>query len=768
MKINFGLQYKLLYVCAEIVFMRYFIILLLQFIFITVLKGQTVLSGQVKDNKGKPIPGASITIKDSYDGATTDSTGAFKFTTTEKGQKLLVITAIGYKGYEQDINLDAAVQPFSFSMKEEFDEMKAVVISAGTFEASDRKRAAAILTSLDVVTTASANGDITGALRTLPGAQQVGETEGLFVRGGTAAETKTFIDGTLVNKFFFQAGPNIAGYGRFNPFLFKGTVFSTGGYSALYGQALSSVVILESIDLPEQTSATFGITVLSGDVGYQKLNKKKTASWGINYNYTNLGLAFGLIKQKQDYFHVPAFHNAEGNFRIKTSKSGMLKYYGVFSTSKLGFTTPSIDTIGYLDKFALKNRYIYHNLSWKDRLGSMWKVAAGVSYTNNKDDIRGSLQDASKKDVVLNDLEFKNFKLDVRGNYLNAKLVFDRRLRGLSALRFGTEYNFSNDPSTYTDNNNNQYSNTIKQHTTAFFAESDIYVTNSVAAKVGGRLEHSSYLEKVNIAPRISLAYKLSKESQASLAYGIFYQNPETRYLPTVSALDFQKATHYIAQYQKTSALRVFRTEVFYKKYNQLIKTGSSFAGETAINNNGFGDAKGFEFFWRDKKTVKDFDYWVSYSFLDTKRDFLNFPFATRPNFAAKHTASLVMKKFVLPWKTGFNASYNYASSRPYYNIINDGGSFKFSDMGDVPDYHNVSFSVNWIPSIGKKDAKSFAVYVLSVNNILNINQTYGYQYSYNGFRKEAIVPPSRMFVFIGAFISFGIDRTDDAINNNL
>jgi hypothetical protein len=59
-------------------------------------------------------------------------------------------------------------------------------------------------------------------------------------------------------------------------------------------------------------------------------------------------------------------------------------------------------------------------------------------------------------------------------------------------------------------------------------------------------------------------------------------------------------------------------------------------------------------------------------------------------------------------------------------------------------------------------------VYVLSINNIFNIKQTYGYQYSYNGYRKEAIVPPSRMFVFIGAFFSFGVDRTQDAINNNL
>ena len=749
--------------------MREFFFLLMLFIQFTILKAQTVVSGTVKDNKRKPLIGASITLKDTYDGATTDSLGDFRFTTTETGTQILVVTATGYQPAEQGIVLSGELKPMAFELKEAFNEMKAVVITAGTFEASDRKRAAAVLTSLDVVTTASANGDVTGALKTLPGAQQVGESEGLFVRGGTAAETRFFIDGTLVNRFFFQSGPNIAGYGRFNPFLFKGTVFSTGGYSALYGQALSSAVILESIDLPEQTSATAGINVLSGGAGYQHLNKKKTASWGINYNYTNLGLAFGLIKQKQDYFKVPVIHNAEANFRIKTSASGMLKYYGVFSTNQLGFTVPTIDTLGYYDKFVLKNTYLYHNLSYKDRLGSQWKLAAGVSYTNNKDDISGSLQDEGKKDVVLNGLEFKNFGLDIRGRYLNAKLVLDRRLRGLSAIRFGTEYNYSSDPSTYIDYNNNRYGGTLKQHITALFAETDIYVTNALAAKVGGRAEYSSYLDRTNLAPRASLAYKTGKESQASVAYGIFYQNPETRYLPAISPLNFSKATHYIANYQKTTSLQVFRAEVFYKKYDALLKT-LPVAGRDGIaaNNSGFGEARGFEIFWRDKRTIKNFDYWISYSFLDTERDFLNFPSAIRPNFAAKHTASLVAKKFVLPWKMQFNASYNFASSRPYYNIVASNGNYKFTDRGEVPDLHNVSISLNFIPSIGKENAKSFAVYVLSVNNVLNLKQTYGYQFSYNGLRKEEIVPPSRMFVFIGAFFSFGIDRTQDAINNNL
>lgn len=730
--------------------------------------GQTTVKGVVKDNKGKVMPGISITLKDTYDGATTDSAGRYSFKTTEKGEQLIVASSIGYKSFEQKIMLDGTTQTIDISLKEEITELRAVVLTAGTFEASDRKRAAVVLDPIDIVTTASANGDITGALKTLPGAQQVGESEGLFVRGGTAAETKTFIDGTLVNNFFFSSVPNIAQFGRFSPFIFKGTVFSTGGYSALYGQALSSALILESIDLPDQSSANIGLTVLSGSAGYQHLAKNKKHSWGGSYSYTNLGLAFAVIKQRQDYQKVPAYHNADANFRIKTSKTGILKYYGYFSNNRLAFTTNSIDSLGYKDRFALGNTNIYHNLAWRENLGSRWKINMGVSYTNNKDEISSSMQDNNKNEVLLGGLEFKKFNVDAKGNYFNAKFVLEKRLKGLSALRFGSEYNYSNDKTIYTDFNGNTYPGSVKEHINSVFAEADIYITNDVAAKAGTRFEHSALLDKTNIAPRLSIAYKLGKGSQASLAYGIFYQNPERRYLPSTSSLTFMKATHYIAQFQKVANQQSFRTEIFYKKYDNLLKTAQTTGQETAINNNGFGDAKGIEFFWRDKKTIKNFDYWISYSYLDTKRDFLNFPFAITPNFAAKHTASLVTKKFVQKWKMNLNAAYNFASGRPYYNIGFDGSSYKFNDRGTIPDYHNVSFSINYLPFIGKKNPKAFAVYVLQVSNIFNIRQTFGYQYSYNGYRKEAIVPTSRMFVFLGAFISFGVDRSDEVINNGL
>lgn len=747
---------------------KLFFTFLLFLLLVNQVNAQVIISGKVIDNKSQPLSGVSIYLKDTYDGATSDSLGRYSFKTFEKAEQILVASAIGFKPFEQLLMIGSEKIDLNITIKEEVTELKAVVLSAGSFEASDRKRSAAVLSPIDIVTTASANGDITGALKTLPGAQQVGESEGLFVRGGTAAETKVFIDGTLVNNFFFTSVPNIAQFSRFSPFLFKGTVFSTGGYSALYGQALSSALILESIDLPEKSSANISATILGPGFGFQQLSKNKKSSWGLEYSYTNLAPAFKLIKQRQEYFKAPTIHNGSANYRIKTSARGMLKYYGYFSANKLGFRVSSIDAIGYKDFFKLNNINSYHNLSWKEYLGNGWKFNSGISYANNEDAINGNLQDQNNQDVTLSGLEFKKFGLEQNGDYFNAKTVFEKNLKGLSALRFGGEYNGSNDKANFMIYNGQVFPNRIKENIKSLFAESDIYLTNAIAAKIGTRFEHSSILNKVNFAPRISLAYKLNNNSQASLAYGIFYQNPERRYLPSVNNLQFAKATHYIAQYQKVVNQRTLRAELFLKQYDNLLKTSFINNRESAVNNNGFGDAKGFELFWRDKKTFKNFDYWVSYSYLDTKRDFLNFPSATQPNFAAKHTASLVMKNFVLPWKTGFNLAYNYASGRPYYNIKNNGSGTVFNDKGVIPDYHNVSFSLNYIPAIGKTNAKTFSVFVLQVSNILNLQQTFGYQYSYDGVRKEAIVPPSRMFVFIGAFINIGVDRTQDAINNNL
>ena len=733
-------------------------------------KAQTRISGKITDNKNKPLLGISISLKNTYDGTTSDSLGNYSFTTDEKGEQTLLASSSGYKSVEQKINLSGTSLTINISLKEELTELKAVVISAGAFEASDQKRTT-VLNPIDIVTTASANADITAAIKTLPGAQQVGETEGLFVRGGTAAETKTFIDGTLVNNFYYSSEPGLAARGRFNPFIFKGTIFSAGGYSALYGQALSAALILESIDLPEKSSADLSISYLALGAGIQQLAKNKKSSWGISYDYTDLNLAFKLIKQKPDYFKIPVLHNLNANFRIKTSKTGMLKYYGTFSSTNVGFRYADIDSATMKDAFTLKNLNIYQNLSWKEKIGIGWKMTAGFSYSTNKDNINNELENESNQKQIITTpvlFSYKNFEVVTHGNYVNGKLVIEKKLKGISTFRFGSEYNYSNDKTDFTVNNGTKSLSIIKENLLSGFAEADIYLTNDIAAKIGTRAERSSLLNKWNIVPRISLAYKFADNSQASLAYGIFYQDPEKKYLPSLNQLNFTKATHYIAQYQKLNNNRTFRTEIFYKKYESLLKTSNAFSAQTAINNNGYGDAKGFEFFWRDKKTIKNVDYWISYSYLDAKRDFLNYPAEIEPSFAAKHTASLVAKKFVTSLKTQFNSSYTFATGRPYYDIRYDyvNNKYKIFDAGKTKDYNSLSVSVNYLPDIGKANSKRFSVIVFSVTNVLGANNVYNYNYSYNGLNKQPITPPSKRFYYLGWFISFGINRTENTINN--
>lgn len=96
-------------------------------------------------------------------------------------------------------------------------------------------------------------------------------------------------------------------------------------------------------------------------------------------------------------------------------------------------------------------------------------------------------------------------------------------------------------------------------------------------------------------------------------------------------------------------------------------------------------------------------DYWISYTYLDTKRDFLGYPFAIEPSFVSKHRASLVIKKFVTP-KMQFSMSYTFASGRPYDGLVydNNNNNYKMLENGRTKDYNNLIFSVNYLPSIGK------------------------------------------------------------------
>lgn len=707
--------------------------------FTTVVFGQTKVSGKVADEKGEPVIGANLVIKDSYDGASTDTNGLFSFTTTATGKQTLIISSIGYKISSQEIDLNGNDVEVQIKLKEEFNELEAVMISAGSFTAGEEKRRT-ILKAVDIATTAGATADIAGALNTLPGTTKVGETGRLFVRGGDDSEARTFIDGMVALNSYEVSAPNTPTRNRFAPFMFKGTSFSTGGYSAEYGQALSSALILNSKDKAEMNQTDIGILSVGGEVAHTQVFDKSSISGKIGYN--NLSPYYKLINQRVDWKHPYKSLEGSGAFRQQIgSHGGYLKLYGNYSKATLVMYEHDIAEPHNKQLLEVRNQYAYGNAAYQQPLNDKWSVRGGLAYSYSDNAVKID-------DNPMSEIE--------KGAH--AKAVLENSVTDKVEVKFGTEILSRNyTASRYDQDSDQMQMQGFDELISGTFAETEIYLSNNIVTRVGARVEYNSLTDKASVDPRVSIAYKPFEKGQFSFAYGKFRQTAKNQYVRANTQLGNEKAEHFILNYQVITDNRTFRVETYYKKYADLVKFGN--VEQTIINNTGNGFARGAEVFWRDSKTVKNVDYWVSYSFLDTKRNYLNYPYEAMPTYASKHNFSFVYKHFINKLKSQVGVTYSYGSARPYNNL----NSQKFN-AGRTPAYHDLSANVAYLP-------KNWVIIYVSCTNLLGRDNIFGYQYSEtpdaNGvYASEAIKQPARHFLLVGIFITLSKNKSVNQLPN--
>ncbi|WJJ97815.1 TonB-dependent receptor [Algibacter luteus] len=701
------------------------------------ISAQTTINGTVLNSKNEPIEGANIYLQGTYDGSTSGAGGTFSFKTSETGTQNLVVSFLSYETYTMmgDISF---MQDLTIKLLDDVNTLDAVVLSAGTFAAGDNSKVN-VLKPLDVVTTASALGDFVGALQTLPGTTTVAEDGRLFVRGGDANETQIFIDGIRVFTPYSPTTNNAPTRGRYSPFLFDGITFSTGGYSAEYGQALSSVLLLNTVDEPDQEKTDIGIMSVGATLGNTQKWEKSSVS--VNASYINLAPYNAIFKNRNDWIKPFETVSGEAVFRRKTN-AGLFKLYSAFDATGFELTQEDInEPEGAYIK--LRNNNVYVNGSYDGVLSPTWSIFGGMSFTHAKNNL-------NVIESQINDTE----------NSLHAKLKFKNRISNRLKLYFGTEYFATNFDERYQDEtieaNNYGYNNNIA----ATYAEADIFLSKKLAFKTGLRGEYSTIFKDFKIAPRLSLAYKTSGKSQLSLAYGEFYQNPSSEVLKFNQDLNSEQTSHYIFNYQYNADRKLFRAEAYYKTYSNLVKYDSDFANfDSNYSNSGSGFARGVDFFWRDSKSLKNFDYWLSYSFLDTKRDYKNYLTKAQPDFANTHNLSIVGKYWVDKWRSQLGFSFAHASGRTYTNPNNPG-------FLNVKTKAFNSLSVNWAYLISPQK-----ILYASVNNVLGFKNVNGYQYAntpdVNGnYNRRALQPATDQFFFVGFFWTISEDKKSNQLDN--
>ena len=680
--------------------MKTIILFFILLLFVFKASSQVEISGTVTDKSGNQLSGANVFIQDSYDGDTTDSIGHFSFKTSRKGIQNLSASFIGYKPFFKKVDLDATkIVSVNIQLQESEDQIDEVVINAGAFEASDEKKAV-MLRVFDIATTPSAQGDIFGAFGTLPGVQKVGEDGRVFVRGGEGYETKTFMDGMLVSSPYMSKMPDMPTRGRFSPLLFSGTLFSTGAYSAEFGQALSSIVDMKTNSV--ETEDKSSISVMTVGVMGSTTKCWKNSSISVNGDFVTSGLSNLINKQQVDWTKNPSGIDGTLMYRLKTGKTGLYKIFGTFNNSGSGMVYHNAQS-GVFQDILLNSSNAYLNSSWNSMLGEKWMVKSGIAF--NYDHQKMDLD----KDRVTTNL-----------NMFQTKIGFSRFLNSQTELKFGADWvNYRYEQKIRMDGN---YRLPFTNNEVSAFVELEYKLTKKLATRVGTRVENSSLLNGSTLAPRFSGAYKTGKHSQVSLACGQFYQNPEDDYLKFAPQLKPEKASHAVVTWQYQTELKTFRLEGYLKKYDNLVKyTVPMATNPLDYSNSGSGHAEGIDVFWRDKETFKLTDYWISYSWINARRDYKDYQVMAIPSYVSEHNLSVVYKRFLEPIRTYASVTYSYASSRPYHDPNLSGFMNSKTKL-----YNDISLSLTYLMELFGKQS----VLHLMINNLTGFDNVFGYNFA--------------------------------------
>ncbi|MEM9000538.1 MAG: TonB-dependent receptor [Bacteroidota bacterium] len=690
--------------------------LLLLLVLPTILFSQVTISGVIKHDN-KPLELANIYIEETLEGTSSDKNGKFTFATKLKGNTTLVISSLGFEMFEKTIEIGNEDLEYVIVLKEEDNKLDEVVVYAGTFEASEKK-ASTILRPLDIVKNPAASADVFAALQTLPGVSVIGDQTGVFVRGGEASETKTFIDGALVTNPFFSSVSEIPARGRFDPFLFQGTIFSTGGYSVEYGQALSSVILLDTKDLPSNDRLTFDLNSagLGGSLT-RKLSEKTSLSCSLNY--TNLTPLYKIVPQNREWLKPP--ENFEGIIflKYKNANEAVFKSYMQYQNGRIGLNQWSPSNTASDLEIQNTNQNFFFNNSFEGYLGSNWKtlMVAAFSYDEDK---TGLGNDEAKSEELL----------------LQTRLTMKKNISSGFRLKTGSETIVSDGTYTFS-----QLSSNIRNILSVLYLESDMRLGKTISGRMGVRGEYSSLLDSWNLVPRISLSKVISKSSTLSLAYGNFKQIPETEILrEQTENIDFEGSQHLILNYQLKRNGQTLRIEGYIKEYSSLIRELQN----NTYGNSGFGFARGIDIFWKDEKTVPNLSYWMSYSFLDSKRLYRDFPIKATPTFVASHNLNAIFN-YDLGEKMTIGTSYTYSSGRPYLNPNNP------SFLGDrAPDFHNMNFNGSLLSNV----FGDLTIFYASLRNPFNFKHVFNYRYSDDGASRIAVDAASDWSFFVGMVIN--------------
>lgn len=182
------------------------ILFLVQLSFFGFAQNKASLTGLVLNNLNTPIPSVSISLKGLKYAGKTDSRGRYKLTNIPSGRQTFVVSAMGYKS--QEVQLDISEDKFiTYTFVLEIDERQLEEVEIlGRSEVDEINRQAYNVTAIDAKKLANTTMDIGQALNRVSGVRiresgGLGSNINISLNGFSGNQVKLFIDGLPMSNF---------------------------------------------------------------------------------------------------------------------------------------------------------------------------------------------------------------------------------------------------------------------------------------------------------------------------------------------------------------------------------------------------------------------------------------------------------------------------------------------------------------------------------------------------------------------------------------
>ncbi len=547
------------------------LLLILLFLAAPALSAANVrISGVITDQDNEPLEFVTVRIDGTAIGTTSGLDGTFTLTTAEADTIRVLFTCIGFEEVKRrlieprgDVRVNVKMTPANYVL--------------GAVEVTDFQRQLGTVQRLDAsdvrLSPDVSGGSVESLLTTMAGVNSNNEMSSQYsVRGGSYDENSVYINGIEVYRPQLVSSGQQEGLSIVNPDMVGAIGFSTGGFSAEYGDKMSSVLDIAYRE-PEAFEGTASASLMGGSLAIGTSSGRFNQLHGIRYKQNSSLL--GSLDDKGDYH--PRFFDYQTSMNLKITDRWKVSLLGNIAlnnykfiphnrTTKFGTSTDAKEFTVYFDgqekdrfetyfgavsiNYAhnksndftllasgyLTNEYVSYDIS-----GEYWLDQAGTGPSTDQDAIGGELGVGRYHEHARNRLKASVLALGLRGNTGIARhnisygLTFQHenihdRAREWE-LRDSAGYSLPFDPDNVKVIYNLSARHDISSSRLAFFAQ-DTYKFDTSAGYLsvngGIRFSYWDYNKEFLVSPRINVGFVPAKAPRLALRFatGLYYQSP--------------------------------------------------------------------------------------------------------------------------------------------------------------------------------------------------------------------------------------------------